>query len=86
MDLRQLGDLVDKLPEIDFNWPGAEQLHPQCISNEIEKQGVDKYVIRLAERMAKYAHALDKMAELYNKIKDLVLDVEISVEITKDKE
>lgn len=78
----KLSDLAKKaaaLPNLDFEWPGPEHFSNynfEEATNSPEK--FRAYVDTLRQQMAKYSMALHELTEGYRKMRDLMLEAEVS--------
>ena len=80
MNLRKLAELASDLPKITFDWAGPEQYCDNVIKDIIEREGIENYIKLLASRMGEYSKALNRITELYSKLRELILDARIEDE------
>ena len=78
MKLKTLAKKAASLPDLDFDWAGAEQFHSDVFDTNItDLPSVIGYIRELKERMAKQSFMLHELAAAYMKLKDMILEAEI---------
>lgn len=78
MNLKTLAEKAANLPDLDFEWAGVEQFHPEVFDREItDMPSVIGYVRELKERIAKQSMILHDLSAAYMKLKDIILETEI---------
>jgi len=78
MNLKTLAKKASNLPNLEFNWAGIEQWHPEVFSREItDLPSAIEYIQKLKERVAAQSFILKDLADAYMKLKDIMLEAEI---------
>lgn len=79
MKLADLAKKANALPAMDFNWAGHEHWHDDVFDREVQTlpQAIT-YIKALKERMGAYALALHSLTEAYEKMRDIMLEADIS--------
>lgn len=79
MNLKTLAKKAASLPNLDFDWKGIEQVHPEVFDREvIDLPSAIEYMRKLKERVAKQSFILKDLADAYMKLKDIILEAELN--------
>lgn len=77
----RLSDLARKaaaLPDIEFEWPGAEHWHDDVFQREVKTvEDAKAYIDAMRKRMADYSFALAELVEAYRALRDAILAAEV---------
>lgn len=79
MKLAELAKMAKALPDLDYDWPGAEHFSDYNFdeaTNSPEK--LRAYVNQLRGSMAKMSHALADLTEGYKQMRDLMMEAEVA--------
>jgi len=74
MKLKKLAEKAAKLPDLEFDWGGAENA-----TEEVLDQGVI-YLKALKDRISAQSYMLHDLVEAYRKIKDVILEADVEPE------
>lgn len=78
MNLAELAKKAAALPDLDFNWGGPEQWHPDVFKREVKTlPDAIKYIEQLRQRMGEYALALHDLTEAYKQLRDVILEADV---------
>jgi hypothetical protein len=78
MKLSELAKKANRLPDIEFQWTGAEQWHDEVFRTNVSSlpQAID-YINELRKRMAIQSYAIASLMDAYKKMKDVLLEADV---------
>ena len=78
MKLKDLAEKATRLPDLDFDWSGPEQYHPDVFSSETnDLPALRIYVEKIKDRMADQSRAIVQLKKAYEILRDIVLETDI---------
>ena len=78
MNLKQLAQMASDLPDLKFDYTGAEQFHPELFNRTVtDLPSVIEYVRQLKDRVATQSLMLKDLSDAYTKLRDIILEAEL---------
>lgn len=79
MKLKTLAEMASRLPAPSFDWTGPEQYHETVFASQVKTlEDAIRYIAALKDRMAAQSRAISELADAYTKLRDVVLEADIS--------
>ncbi len=78
MKLKDLAEKAARLPDLDFDWSGPEQYHPDVFLSETnDLPSLRIYVEKLKDRIADQSRAIMRLKKGYEILRDIILEADI---------